>query len=176
VRPGGARELPLARADDVGELEEVLGVLAAAFLDETLEQMLVAFAVKEPKVRQLFSGLSFKARTDLAYALGLIGDIERNDLDVIRGVRNQFAHKVRGLSFDRQSIASRCRQLRSLSEISFRVPSDTAEPMRFRFVTAVVVIASTLRARLARLRHREKPEPLRDIEVRLRGGPPHRPA
>ena len=75
MRPGGARELPLARADDVGELEEVLGVLAAAFLDETLQQMLVAFAVKEPKVRQLFSGLSFKARTDLAYALGLIGDI-----------------------------------------------------------------------------------------------------
>lgn len=49
---------------------------------------------------------SFNAKIWLAYALGIITDFEKSDLDGIRKIRNAFAHAVRPISFKTEQIAS----------------------------------------------------------------------
>jgi len=107
---------------------------------------------------------------DLGFALGLIGTVEHHDLDLVRKTRNEFAHKLTGLSFDSAPIADWCRELRALDELGFPIPLDAVQPIRFRFETAVVFLAITLRGRRATVAHREEPESIRDVEKRLRDG------
>ena len=55
-------------------------------------------------------------------------------------------------------------------EYCHAIPLDAVQPIRFRFETAVVFLAITLRGRRATVAHREEPESIRDVEKRLRDG------
>jgi hypothetical protein len=54
----------------------------------------------------------------MAYCLGLIGPHIRDDLDIVRGIRNDFAHGHREITFDEASIRDRCLNL------SLEIPED----------------------------------------------------
>ena len=87
------------------ETDRACAVLAAAFLDRALGELLHGFMRDDPKVRERLFGrnhplTTFGARIDLAFALGLIGTTEHHDLDLVRKIRNHFAHELTGLSFD----------------------------------------------------------------------------
>jgi DNA-binding MltR family transcriptional regulator len=79
------------------ESDRACAVLGAAFLDEQLRSLLESFFVDDQrKVKELFyqSGplASFSSRTSLAYVLGFLSPSEVHDLDLIRKIRNDFAH------------------------------------------------------------------------------------
>lgn len=81
------------------ELAQVL--IAASFLDNQVHNILKAFVVSAGKKfeEKLFNGPmapmgSFSARTLIAFSLGLIDKQERDSIDAIRGIRNEFAHKI----------------------------------------------------------------------------------
>lgn len=83
-------------------LEAAVESVLLPMLDETVHQDLLAGS----------GGLTFSQRISLCYGLGSISADERRDLDVIRRVRNDAAHRFQGVSFGDQSIAERCRGLR----------------------------------------------------------------
>ena len=133
----------LSRESDRGA-----ALYAAAHLDDLLHRLLLEFLVDDAGVSErLFSGTgglaTFSARTTLAYLLGLIPVSVRDDLNLIRKIRNDFAHSSRLVSFADAPIASRCRELK-------RVP--LARVPRLRFVQAVMSCSGVVEGGLRLLR------------------------
>ena len=92
-------------------------LVAAAWLDDAVKECLRAmFRPDQRVVDELLQGDgplgSFSSRIKLAYLLDLIDPAARADLDRIRGIRNDFAHRRDDLRFSTPSIRDRCRQLR----------------------------------------------------------------
>ena len=54
---------------------------------------------------------AFSGKIALAYAMEFIGPVTRDDLDLIRHIRNSFAHSRRPLSFDLQVVRDACAHL-----------------------------------------------------------------
>jgi len=55
---------------------------------------------------------TFSAKVILTYAMQLIGPITQHDLDLIRTLRNGFAHSRRYIDFDTPQVAEVCKHLR----------------------------------------------------------------
>lgn len=98
------------------ESDRGCALFAAAFLDTTLEQLIRAVLLDSKRVEEdLLQGTAplatFSARIKFSYYLGLISAECRSELDIIRKIRNDFAHDASLISFDTPAIANRCRGL-----------------------------------------------------------------
>jgi DNA-binding MltR family transcriptional regulator len=97
-------------------------------LDNRLQALLESFFVELSKERKkaLFVGngclAMFSSRIKLSYALGLIGEAERHDLDIIRHIRNDFAHDESSINFESSSINKRCNSLLLYNEMERNRP------------------------------------------------------
>lgn len=101
------------------EGDRAAAVLAAAYLDHLLGDLIAAaMKVGSGEVEKLLLGRdtdplgTFSARVKAIYCLGLLSKDEFRDLSLIGKIRNEFAHELTGLSFETQSIAHRCRELK----------------------------------------------------------------
>lgn len=88
----------------------------SSLIDEHLSECLTARMVDHPAVSKLITGFNaplgtFSAKIVGALALGLIDENEHHDLEIIRGIRNEFAHKIE-VSFEDQSVKDRCANFR----------------------------------------------------------------
>ena len=54
---------------------------------------------------------TFKAKVDIAFALGLYDRKIRKDLHTVRRIRNKFAHSSEPMGFDHNQVADECRKL-----------------------------------------------------------------
>lgn len=91
--------------------------MAAAYLDDRLVGLLKANMLEDKAViSELFGSRgpfgSFATRIESAYALGLVGQVERRDLHILRKIRNDFGHIATPLAFIDGAIADRARSLR----------------------------------------------------------------
>jgi mannitol operon repressor len=91
-------------------------LISTGYLEEMLKEILSGFLMEDKIVDDLFdSGNAplgtLSARAKLAYTLGLISDVEFQDIDLIRRIRNDFAHDMKA-SFADKSVRSRCGQLK----------------------------------------------------------------
>src|SRR5262249_30800625 len=87
---------------------------------EQLYQILTEFLVDDPNEVQLLLDTeqplgSFGARIRAAYCLGLITRDAFERLGIIKSIRNRFAHRLHGLSFDDKEIQIDCDKLRKLA-------------------------------------------------------------
>lgn len=126
------------------ESDRGCALFAAAYLDKALSDLLYLSLVADKRIeKDLFEGTAplstFSARIKLAFYLGKISKECRADLDTIRGIRNEFAHHAELISFDDQSIADRCRNLR------FSYHERAGRP-RAHFTAAVSRILGLLQA------------------------------
>ncbi len=136
-----------------GESDRACAVLGAAFLDEHLRALLEAFLVDDPnRVQDLFEQAasplgSFSSRISMSYALGFLAPSEVRDLDLIRKIRNEFAHELHGVSFASPNVTSRCAEFTQCEIIGQRYgpigPRD-------RFILSVVLLAHWIAVRSLR--------------------------
>lgn len=144
----------LSTAEDlaqfVGELrresDRGLALVGAALIDEKLKETLRAFFVEGKAAGKLLDQGnaplgSMSTRIDACHALGLLDDYEQSEIDLIRKVRNEFAHAIHGLTFANTRIAGLCSTLTSDLPVDGDFP--LAEP-RFRYTNAVVCMALRL--------------------------------
>ncbi len=54
----------------------------------------------------------------MAYCMGLISESMYHDLDIVKQIRNKFAHKMHGYSFDDPEIVKWCKSLKLATMIS----------------------------------------------------------
>lgn len=81
-------------------------VVSAAF-DTHLERILTKHFIKEgSKAKELLESSlnSFGARISICYCLGLINIDEQKDLNLIRGIRNSFAHNLLNCDFENEKV------------------------------------------------------------------------
>jgi DNA-binding MltR family transcriptional regulator len=98
-------------------------------VDETHAELLRTFFVDDPKaVDDMLEGpgamSSFGVRIELAFLLGLITSRERRMLNLIRKIRNDFAHSSKYISFSQSPIKERCLEF----DVTI-VESQTREPI-----------------------------------------------
>lgn len=126
-------------------------------MDVCLSDLLCISLVENKNTdKDLFEGTAplstFSSRIKLAYYLGLISRNCRRDLDIVRGIRNDFAHKPEIISFETQSIRDRCKNL------SFSYQEKDAD-LRSHFTAAVMRVLSHIHiATLTTTPHTEKPD------------------
>jgi len=91
-------------------------LIASGFIEQQLRDVLAAFMTESADVESLLDGANaplgtFSARVAACYALALITDDERHDLNLIRRIRNEFAHQTE-ISFESPAVRDRCKSLR----------------------------------------------------------------
>lgn len=98
------------------ETDRGCALFAVAYLDKALSDLLFcAFAYDKKIETGLFGGTAplanFSSRIKLAFYLGKISKAERRDLDILRKIRNDFAHKAEQIDFETPQISNRCGEL-----------------------------------------------------------------
>jgi hypothetical protein len=114
------------------------GIALPTILENRVTEML-KFAMRRDAAieKELFRGSGalgdFGVKIQLAYMLGLIAKETYSDLDILRRIRNDFAHNVKIKSFDDESISNRIKSMhvyKILIDLRNRRPFDPrrAEP------------------------------------------------
>jgi hypothetical protein len=139
----------------LAEFQQVLGeinaesprgrvMVATAMLDDLLGQAIAARLIDCPEAGKLLDGFnaplgSLSTRIVASLALGVISRREHDDLQVIRRIRNDFAHRT-GISFDDGSVKDRCALLSFAAKDYDEVKVDAMG----RFTTAAVALILNL--------------------------------
>jgi DNA-binding MltR family transcriptional regulator len=139
------------------ETDRGAALIGAAFLDNVLESMLRAYFVDDKKVvnellnsNNLLGTLSVKGK--LAYCLGLIGRENYRDINVIRKIRNEFAHVDKPVSFNMPEVKDLCQGL-----ISPKVINPVGKlSNRDIFIMSVVLVSNQLLLCGLPLKHRTR--------------------
>lgn len=122
------------------ETDRGLPLVGAALIDTLLLETLRSFFCEDRKSGKLLDDANsplgtFSSRTQASYSLGLIDKHEYAEIELIRKVRNEFAHGKHGMSFQNEKVKSLCSNLNSVLPEGADYP--TSDP-RFRFINAVV--------------------------------------
>jgi len=143
LREDDAKELSRFTTELQRETERGAAIVGASFIDTRLGETLAAFLCDGPTTEALVFGGNaplgtFSARIDAAAALALIDEHEKHECHIIRKVRNEFAHRLHGISFKDDRISGLCNNLKC------DYPSDTPITPRDLFINSVVTITSSL--------------------------------
>jgi DNA-binding MltR family transcriptional regulator len=106
-------------------------VVAGAFVEDHLTRVIKWRLVQEPvnKNKNVAEDMfrpggsvgDFSNKIDMAYLTGCISKEAWKELETIRRIRNDFAHKMKILDFDITSIADRCANLKLWEEIKVKL-------------------------------------------------------
>ena len=116
--------------------ERAIAIIGGTFIEMALEHIIKAFFPDDKEVDKLFEFNqpfgNFSNKINIAYCLGLIDKLVKRDLDLIRKIRNKFAHDLY-TSFEDPQIKSYCTELK-FHEISMMVkaPTDATELQIFQ--------------------------------------------
>lgn len=93
---------------------------------------------------------TMSARIEIAYALELISEIEKNNIDSVRRIRNVFAHAIRPITFENELIIKECNTL-PVFESTYYIKDDPAayNAHRKKYMQAIMGIAVYLRKIIA---------------------------
>jgi len=95
-------------------------------------------------------------RIDLAFLLGLIGEIDRDDLHLIRQVRNEFAHHLAGVSFNSPTVVEKCDRVRLMKAMGWRFDPSQVPGMplaRLQYLGTATTLAGFLHNKIAITQH-----------------------
>ncbi len=126
------------------ETERGTALAAATFIDALLERILAAFLIPNDSGFALTNGFNaplgtVSSRAAACHAMGLISEQEFKECELIRKVRNEFAHKVK-MSFKDDRVRGLCSSL-TLSAKSY--PGVDVDA-RGQFTSAAVALILNL--------------------------------
>jgi hypothetical protein len=137
-------------------------ILTASRLDYILGEMLQRFLVPSKHSQTLFKGesaplSSFSARIKMAYALGLISEPEYKNCDIIRKIRNDFAHKFElRFSFEDRRVKDLCGNFIALAPSS----NEFKDNPRQMFIGQTVILMFIWRMHSRQQPHRTECPPM----------------
>ncbi len=113
------KELPELEAEVHGLSDRASAILLGSILESSLTTFLsrkLRPELNKKERKRLFDYEgplgTLSAKIMLAYAMELIGPVTRHDLDLIRLLRNGFAHSRRHIDFDTPQTAAVCKHLK----------------------------------------------------------------
>jgi hypothetical protein len=116
--PAGLDDIELWESEVYQTGDRTTAVMLGAMLDSSLERLLATLLRSDlnssdrSKIFEFEGALgSFSSRIVMAYALKLIGPKSRADLDLIRLLRNEFAHSRKSFDFNTPEVKVVCDKL-----------------------------------------------------------------
>ncbi|OGO28154.1 MAG: hypothetical protein A2136_08080 [Chloroflexi bacterium RBG_16_54_11] len=134
-------------------------IISCAFLDAQLRNLISKYLINYKKfIDELLqhSLKSFDSRIKAAYDLDLIDKTIYQDLLAIKNIRNPFAHKMHGYSFDEPEIIEWCNSLRLANFITDAIPDFPNAPGN-KFILGVVQLANQPALKTLEVEERNKP-------------------
>ena len=107
---------PEMRAEIFNAPDRAAAIIRGSHVEMYLEQLLLAYLPNAtPEIFSQPNGplTDFYAKNHLAFAMGIIPEALLKDLDVVRRVRNAFAHAPAPMRFSDPPITAECRKMRS---------------------------------------------------------------
>jgi DNA-binding MltR family transcriptional regulator len=152
----------------VGKQDERAMVLSlATFLEDTLGRLLLAYFRDCKATRELVEGFNaplgtLGSRIKAVWAFGLATEDQFKDMEILRKIRNHFAHNWEGVSLARNDIAAMLGQLSRYNFDQTLVDGD-AQQRLLGTLTSCCVEMHVFVARLASGKHVKAP----DVSTRL---------
>ncbi len=119
--------------------------------DDVLEMLLRAFLISDEECVDKLMGIdrplgTLWSRIRLAYCLGLIGPDTYHDLEVIREVRNLFAHRCTPLKLESPRITARLNNLKLRRDEIYNTKTTESDVLTVRnhFETVVLYFVARL--------------------------------
>jgi len=99
-----------------GHDDRAAAILAGAYLEDRLLATIKTRLVSDAKaLKKFFAGIgplvTFSAKIDLSYLLGIFDPKTTEILHTVRSIRNEFAHNLSPISFSTPAIAKLCNPL-----------------------------------------------------------------
>lgn len=151
------------------ESDRGAAIIGAVLLHQRLGQRMRAFFIDDStKVDDLLEGPlatlgSIASRIRASHCMGLVSEDEYHDLEVIRKIRNMFAHELHALSFSDKKVEDKCAELR----LPKRLPRHLDWPpgARNSFMVAVSILWLELGIRALEHQHRVVPSGFGPVET-----------
>ena len=131
------------------ESDRAAAILAAAYFEDRLRDAIMTRFVAlncRDEIDEIFKAYgplsSFKAKVDIAFALGLYDRKIRKDLHTVRRIRNKFAHSSEPMEFNHNQVADECRKLDTKAV-------QDSDGLRERYLTYLREIGKLLLQRIA---------------------------
>ncbi len=110
------------------ETDRAAAVLAGSYIESYLGDCLKYYFVDHPSTRSMFENAgplaTFAARSNIAFALGLMTEETNSNLRYIMKIRNHFAHHPAETSFSSSPVRDWCSNLSSAKQLSDRTPRE----------------------------------------------------
>ena len=125
------------------ESDRAAAILAAAnFEDRLRDAIMTSFvALNRRDEKEMFKPYgplsTFKAKVDIAFALGLYDRKTKKNLHTVGEIRNKFAHSPEPMGFDHEKVAAKCRKLDTKAV-------QDSDDLRERYLTYLREIRSLL--------------------------------
>lgn len=106
-------------------------LVVAGLVEDEIEKLLMTAgrSISNKQAKEIFGGMgplhNFSGKIEIAYLFELIDQSVRDDLQIIKSIRNKFAHTTRYVFFESPHIDQDCRRLSNWSD-------DTANEVLFR--------------------------------------------
>ncbi len=162
----------------VFQSDRACGIVAAAMLETRVEQLLRQVLVQGTE-HDLFVAYgplgSFAAKINMAAALGLISATEQRELHGVRRIRNDLAHELDQVSFDKEPVKA---HLAALQLTRSRLLKEPTTP-RQDFHSEIAILVGSLAGRRKRPKRLRPPEDQLAAMIRHfdqaypKGPPPH---
>lgn len=146
------------------ETDRGCALMAAAYLENRLELLIKAFLIEKADDDLFnFNGAfgTFSSKIHVAYALGLIPNNLYKDLDILRRIRNEFAHRAEPTDFTTSCVENR------INAFHFVDTKDLPRP-RSKFTRTVMAMLAIIDADTWNTEKREQPDDV-DTSAFLRG-------
>jgi hypothetical protein len=139
--------------DLTGESDRAVVIIAAAYVDEIVGEMLQTVMVASPTASDnLFDGpnaplSNLSNRIDFSFRLGLISASASRSLHILRRIRNSFAHNISGCSFAETNVANRVEELYKLHKIDQKhtdLQEIYGESTKAKFLMSITLLVGVL--------------------------------
>jgi hypothetical protein len=129
-----------AEAELTGTSDRAAAIVGASLIEVQLEQLLIRSMVKGTEAKPLFEGFgplsSFSAKIRIAECFGLLPPDICADADLIRKIRNEFAHTHKPTSFEAQKVMDWVLALRALAVIRQQFSESKQDPEKWAEIEA----------------------------------------
>jgi hypothetical protein len=120
-------------------------LIAGAAFDTQLERMLKKFLIQDSAVSNKIAESSvFASKINQCFILGLISEDERHDLNLLRDIRNAFAHNIFGCNFDNEQVKAAISNL----ILPQKARSNPKNGLRAYFNIGMIVLDGLLKHRI----------------------------
>lgn len=121
-------------------------LIAGAAFDTQLERLLKKYLIQDSPVSNKIAESSvFASKINLCFSLGILTEDERHDLNLLRDIRNAFAHNIFGCDFNNIQVMAAISNLRFPKKATALLDNM---PLRMRFNIGMIILDGSLKDRI----------------------------